>query len=112
METANTEPQIKARKTKTFNLKREMIKLEKDVPLPENLTASTRGTYPLGDLGVNDSFSFQYASGLKSQMLKSVNNTIRDYVKKNPAKQFVARIIEGEGVIRVWRISDVKDEPN
>lgn len=93
----------------SFRITRQDIQVEKNKPLPPDVEeASSKAIYPLAELKVGQSFSFPYASKLKARMLNSVNSCIRNYSAKRAASRFLARIIEAEGVIRVWRLKDHK----
>ena len=96
------------KRTVRFRISRSSIKVEKNKPLPSDVDdGSGRSVYPFADLKVGQSFSFPYASKLKQAMYNAVMASIRPYMIKNPRQRFVARIIENEGVIRVWRLKDL-----
>jgi hypothetical protein len=108
-EETNTTPAPVAKKAAPkFRITRDQIKLEHDIPPPEaaipNLTG--RATYPVANLEEGTSFSFPAPPRHRLSMLKSANSAIGSHVKNHPNKQFIARIIEEEGVVRVWRIAD------
>lgn len=93
------------RKSKTPQVNRAEIKLETGIPIPECCVPSNdRSPYPLDHLEPGASFSFPLVSRRKEQQLRSVNQSIYSYRKKNPSKQFIARVVDGEQVIRTWRI--------
>lgn len=67
------------------------VKIDSNVPLPES-----RGTYPLDQLEVGDSFSVPVE---KTQSLRS---TVYLFNKTHPDKKFTVKSKGGE--TRVWRL--------
>ena len=95
------------KRTIRFRITRSSIKVEKNKPLPPDVdNGPGNAVYPFTELKVGQSFSFPYATKLKQAMYNAVAACIRTFVAKNPRQRFVARIIESEGVIRVWRLKD------
>ena len=86
----------------------DTIVMEKNIPVPENAAPLRRQIYPIAKLAPEDSFSFPAESNAakREKQRLSVLQSIMYHRKSNPAKQFVVRVLEDEGVIRVWRISN------
>ncbi len=74
-----------------------MIKIDKDVPLPNRAPYGVQ--YPLGEMGVGDSFFV--ASGDPGR----IQNTVLLWAKRNKMKFTTRRGTEdGQAGLRVWRI--------
>lgn len=81
------------------------ITIERNVPIPDGLTPTSRARYPLHTLKPGQSFSFQAGSNPTAQ-LNAVKAATFYHRSRNPEKRFVAAI-QGN-VIRCWRL---RDEP-
>ena len=77
-----------------------MYKVEKDVPIPENVSRGSKSKYPWDEMEVGDSF---FVADADKRKKKSISATISQHRKLNKNfGRFVTRSIDGG--LRVWRV--------
>lgn len=102
---------VKTRKPPVYAVDFRRIKLESNIPIPEDGECLGRGTgrrklYPLHELKVGESFSFPHDPSHESKQWTSIHSAIRTHQKLDPRSNFVVRIIRKEGVVRCWRVKN------
>ena len=79
-----------------------MIKIDKQIPIPELLYGGVARKYPFKELEVGDSFFVSYEEKIASMVINSVSSSCRTGQLKK--KKFTVRDIKGDNGCRCWRV--------
>lgn len=85
-----------------------VIKIEKDIPVPNSTRSGRTEVYPFSDMVKGDSFFVELLEGkTERQMLAKMRHAYRKYAKTlDPEPKYTAHIVGEKGKIgiRVWKV--------
>jgi hypothetical protein len=89
-----------------FNIKENVMKIDKNIPIPEVQRKGKSSSYNFKILEVDDSFLVPNPENLNLKILKNRVNSALTYYERISDTKFTTRQVVEEGVegIRVWRI--------